>query len=507
LTDAPISGVLSDEQVGQRVIFGGAQRAIGFVVANLLTIGAAVVLLRFLGVGDFGRYGTVLALVGVVQGISDAGLTATGSRELALAGSPHERREILAHVLGLRVALTGAGVVLAVGFALVAGYDDEMVAGTALAGVGVFLTSIQSAMLLPLSVELRNGMIAVNDVLRQLVLFVAFIALALADAGLAAFLGAQILVGVVTLLATPVLLTRSQLVRPRWTIARIRALAATALPVAVATVLGVLYLRMLVVLMSLLSDSAQEIGYFVTSTRILEVVGGLPFLVMAVVLPVVSVAARDDRERLVYMTSRITEVMALGGTLVALVVWALARPIVLTLAGPEYGPAVPVLQIQCFAAVTIFLAAAWQPTLFGMGRIKSLAVAIALGMVTVVVSGLVLIPPFEATGAAVAAVVGEAAMATVIYVSLRRAGSEPWVRFTVLSRVAAAAAMAVGVGLVLPAADGVRAMAVAIAFSGAAWMLRTIPSELRDAAGSAATRLRTGWRDSRATRTGGRGSS
>lgn len=77
--------VLSDEQVGTRVIHGGAQRAAGFVIASLLTAASALVLLRYLGVDRFGRYGTVLALVGVVYGISEMGLTVTGTRELSLA--------------------------------------------------------------------------------------------------------------------------------------------------------------------------------------------------------------------------------------------------------------------------------------------------------------------------------------------------------------------------------------------------------------------------------------
>ena len=59
------------------------QRATGFVAVNLLTAIGAVVLLRYLGVEDFGRYGTVLALLSIVYGISDAGLTMTASRELA----------------------------------------------------------------------------------------------------------------------------------------------------------------------------------------------------------------------------------------------------------------------------------------------------------------------------------------------------------------------------------------------------------------------------------------
>src|SRR4051812_32236301 len=123
----PRTGVLADEHVGRRVVHGGAQRALGFVLANLLTVAGAVVLLRYLGVSEFGRYGTVMALLAVVQGVSDAGLTVTGTRQLAFVDDEARRREILAHVLGLRIVLSAVGVAFAIAFAAVAGYDSELV--------------------------------------------------------------------------------------------------------------------------------------------------------------------------------------------------------------------------------------------------------------------------------------------------------------------------------------------------------------------------------------------
>jgi O-antigen/teichoic acid export membrane protein len=452
------------------------------VVANLATILGAVVLLRYLGVEDFGRYGTVLALVGIVQGISDAGLTATGTRELALCDTEEERRDVLAHVLGLRVALTAVGVAAAVGFAGLAGYSGDLVVGTLLAGAGVFLTSFQTAMVLPLSVDLRNGAIALLEVARQVVLVTTFAVLAAAGAGLLAFFAAQIPVGIVLLAVTPILLAARDTVRPRWTAARIRALATIGLPVAVATVLGVLYLRLLVVLMSLVSDQEDEIGYFVTSTRVFEVVGGLPFLLSAVVLPVLTAVAREDAERLVFMTGRITQVMVLAGILVALILWTLAEPLVVLLGGDQYEPAAPVLQIQCFAAITIFVIAGWQPALFGMGRLRSSAVAMAIGVAAVLAAGLALIPPLGAEGAAIAAVIGDVILCGAVYVALRRAGPGPWLPVGGIARVAAAAAVAVGVGLIPGVPDVVRAVAVVAAFVTAALLLRAVPDELLDAA-------------------------
>jgi O-antigen/teichoic acid export membrane protein len=475
------ASLLSDEHVGRRVIFGSAQRGVGFLVSSLLTAGTAVILLRYLGPASLGRYGTVMALVGVIYGISELGLTATGTRELALCQTADERRDVLAHILGLRLVVTGLGVIIAVAFAALAGYGRALVIGTFLAGFGVLLQSVQAAMLMPLSIQLRNGAIAANQVLMQAALLVGFAVLAAAGAGLVPFFAVQILVGVAMLAVVPALLSRELLVVPRLTLARITALGRVAIPVAVATVLGVLYIRLLVIMMSVLSSRPAQIGYFVTSTRVLELLGGLPFLVVSIVLPVVTVAARDDHERLVYMTSRVAQVMVLGGVLVALVLWTLSGSIVTLLGGPQYAPAGPVLEIQGFAAVTIFLTAAWQPALMGMHRLRLLVAAITAGVLGVLVAGIVLIPPFQAIGAAVAAVIGEVIFCAATYLAIRRAGPGEWLPVNAVLRIAAATAAAVGVGLIPGVPTIPRAAAVVGVFCVAAVVLRTVPSEIGDA--------------------------
>jgi len=473
------SSALSGPDVGRRVVRGGAVRVVGFAASNLFAAAGAVVALRYLGVEEFGRYGTVMALVAIVQGITEAGLSVTGTREVSLAGSAEDRRGLLAHVVGLRIVFTGAGVLGAVGFGLLVGYDSTLVLGTLIAGVGVFLISVQAAMLIPLSVDLRNGTLTLNEVLRQGLLVIGFVVLAIVGAQLLAFFALQIAAGVVLLAITPWLIERRDLVRPRWTVEPLKRLAVIGLPVALASVLMAVYFRVLVVIMSLLSDERQ-IGLFVTSTRIFELAAALPLILSTIVLPVMTVAARDNPVRLRYVIQETTQLFALAGVLIAIVVALAAEPILRILGGEEYVAAAPLLRIQSIALLTLFVSAAWSSALIGMHKQGSVAAATGVGLVVAIVGGLALVPSFEANGAAWAAAIADLFVVSVAYVVLRRAGPGRELRLVFVPRLVLAAAASLAIVLVPGVPPLVDAVVAAAVFAGAAFALKIVPAGLSE---------------------------
>jgi O-antigen/teichoic acid export membrane protein len=472
--------VLSGPDIAGRVVRGGAVRAVGFGVVNLLGVVSSVVLLRHLGVAAFGRYGTVIALVAIASGLADAGLNMTGSRELALLPRGPQRRQLLGALLGARLLLLSGAAVAAVAFAAVAGYDSEMIAGTALAGVGAALIGAQSTLTLPLAVELRNGLVTLSEILKQVVLVVGIVALAAAGAVLTAFFAVQIVVGVGALLAVPFLVARSDLAWPSVSRDGLRRLAIVALPVALASIVTAFYVRILIVLASLLT-SDYETGLFVTSARIMEMLGGIALLVVAVILPVATVAARDDRGRLRYVLAHTTKMALLGGGLLALTVIVAARPIVVLLGGEEFGPAASVLRLQAPVALTIFLVYSWTTFLIADGHRRELVRCMLIGLAVLFVTGVPLIAQMDAEGAALAAVAADLVLTAVVLQAVRRVGDgRVGVEADYLARYAAALAAgggaALGVLAVAPAA--VAAVAAAAAFTGVAFALRLVPSEL-----------------------------
>ncbi|MBA3348663.1 MAG: polysaccharide biosynthesis C-terminal domain-containing protein [Actinobacteria bacterium] len=466
--------VLRTGEAGGKVIRGGVLRGGGYAAGVLLGAATSVLLLRHLGVEDFGRYGIVIALIGIVSAVTDAGLTAVGSRELAILPAA-ERPALMRNLVGLRIGLTAAGVVAAIGFAALVGYPGVVVAGTALAGFGILLLNTQSTLMMPLSIELRMGAITLIETLRHGLTLVGVAVLVLGGAALLPFFGVQIVVGGIVLLLTPLLVARVAEMRPALDRATARALLRESLPLAAALAMNVIYLRLVVILVSLGTDEV-ETGLFATSFRIFEILLGVPTLVLAVALPLLAVAGAEDRPRLRYALQRLTETAVAVSLLLVLVTVLLAEPAI-RLLFPEFVDAAPILQIQAFALLGVFVSQTWTLGLVALRRQRDVAIANGITLVAVIVLGVVLVGRYEGIGGAVAAVATETLLALLLFAFLARAGRDvvPNLRFLPRPLLAGAAAALV---TLLPIGPWVAAPLAAAVFVAVAFAVGAVPGEV-----------------------------
>jgi O-antigen/teichoic acid export membrane protein len=471
--------VLASSEAGGKVIRGSALRAGANLAGLVLGLLTATLLLRHLGVEDSGRYVTVLSLVGIAVSVVDTGLNVTASSELARR-EIGARRPLFANILGQRLLVAAVAMVFLVAFALLAGYPAEMVSGTVLAGAGVLLVAVANAVLVPLTVELRNGGLAFVEVLRQVVTLTGVALLVALGAALTPFFAVQVAVGLLVVAFVPFLVGRRGLAWPRFDRGEQRALLAMALPVAAALALGQIYFRLVIVLMSLIS-SAEQTGYFGGSLRAMEALIVIPVLVAGVALPLMTAAARDDLPRLRYAIEGLSEGAVIAGVLVALVAFRAAEPVMSLLGGADFEPAGDVLRIQVLALLFIALYQIWTVALIALGEQRQLILANALGLLGVASFAAILVPPLGAEGGALATVLADAVLAALIYWRLHRSTGRVTVRLAFLGRVAVAAAVAL-VPLFVPGLpDLVAAAASAAMFALVGWGVGMFPRELRDA--------------------------
>jgi O-antigen/teichoic acid export membrane protein len=475
--DPPVGDVLDTPEAGRLVVRGGALRVGGFVAGLSASLIGAALVTRHLGPADYGRYQTVVALVTIVQAVTDLGMSTLGLREYSQRTGA-DRDRFMRVLLGMRLALTSAGTVVAMLAADLLGYDSQMVIGAGLMGIGLIFVVIYGTLSIPLAAELRMGAVTGLDVGRQVGLAALFVGLVVLGSGVVGFLAATIPVHLALVVVTLALVRGRVPLWPSFDRAQWVALIRPTITFALATAVGSLYVYTALVLTSLVSTQEQT-GLFSASFRVYIIAASVPGILVTTAFPLLSRAARDDRARLSYATQKLFEgTAALGGA--ALITYVLgAAPIIAVVAGPDYDGAIPVLRIQGAALALTFVIATWGFTLLAMHRHRQMIRANLLALLVSASTVLLLARSHGAEGAAFGTLLGEMALACAYAWGI--AGGNPLMRprFRRVGRMVVAALLGL-LAWFLPVPDAIATIVGLGIYGAALLLLGALPMEIRE---------------------------
>ena len=466
--DAPSAGVTA--------IRGSALRSGGYAIGVLLSLLSAPLLIRHLGLRDFGAFATITALVMIVAGLSELGLTTLGVREWAQRDAA-ERDELMHDLLGARLAFALIGSAGAMVFAVAAGYGTARLVGTAVACVAIVIQGIQAALTVPLAGRLRQGRIAAADLVRQAVQTVCIVVLVIAGAGLVPLLAAAI-PGALVSLALTAAAARDGLVMPAFHPKHWSRLLRGTLPFVAAAAVNVVYFRMSLILTSLVG-SATVAGEYAIGFRVMEVLIAVPALLISALFPLLARAAVADPVRLRSTLERTWQTSLAVGGLVGVIVAAGAPIAVLVLSGHRPPDAVDSLRVLGVALGFSFVGVTGQFGLLAARAHRSILAINGSALVLNVVLTLLLVPAHHAVGAAIALAASEFALAASSSLLLHRSTGAPSLDVGVLMRVGLVVAVGAGaLALLAPVGDLVAAIVAPLLAVATALAVRAIPEEL-----------------------------
>ena len=448
----------------------------------MLGLVSAPILTRYLGVVNFGRLSLVTSLMAIVAAVTEGGLGALGTRELAVREGA-DRVALMRDLVGIRLGLTLVGIAAATVIAAASHYGPVLVAGTAVAGVALLVYVLQAILSLPLAVELRVGWITVIDLLRQASYLLVVVTLVVLGSGLVPLLGAAVPGGLVGLFVTMRLVRGRVPLRPAFDRSRWRSILRDTLPIAAAGAIYSVYFRVVMLLMAVLASDA-EVGYFALSFRITEVAILLPGMLIGTMLPLYSRAARDDQVRLAFAFRLTSEVAVVGGVGLTMLGVVGAPLAIAFLTGSGTGPAVEVVRIQSLALTAVFVNVVLGTTFVALRRNRTMMLTSSSALLVTVVGVLALAGAHGAQGGAVAAVIGEWTLLAVGVFALHRARPDLRVSLRTLPRalLAAGAGLAAAKLVHVPTVPNVGAVVIAAGvFAGLLLLTRAVPRELTDA--------------------------
>jgi O-antigen/teichoic acid export membrane protein len=471
--------VLGSTEAGGRFIRGSGIRVAAYGAGLAVGLAATPFVVRHLQPVGWGRFVTVTSLIFIVAALTEGGLANLGIREFSTADDA-ERRAYMQALLGLRIALTVVGGAAAVLFTVVAGYDEVLVEGTAVACVGLLLMNLQVTLAVPLTAGLRLGGVAAIDLLAQTVTAVAMITLVLLGASLLPFYAVSAVTGLTTLTLTTALVRRQLTLRPTFALDRWGHLLSESIVYAAATALGVVYFRIVVITVNPLSDATQS-GYFGLGFRILDLANAVPWLLVTSAFPILARAARDDAERLRYALQRLFEMGLIVGGWMSLGLIVGAPFAVAVVGGSQFDPSVDVLRILGSGVAATFLVATWGFALLSLKRYRELIVVNGLIVLFAIALCVTLIPAYGAHGAAIVTVTLEVSLASGYAFALMRHRPDLRPRLGQAPRITLALAIAFAVGLAVPWHPVVGVVLGSAALVAGLQLLGALPAELAQA--------------------------
>lgn len=475
--------------LSQRVAFNTVLLMAGRALVTVSGLVGIIVSTRYLGRAQFGEIVTATVFVTVFGALTDGGLWTVAAREIARR--PEEEDHILANVFTLGIGFSAAAIVLTlVTMALI--YSGAAHARTRL---GIEILTVGFIVSAP------GGVANVFTTVRQqavpwsagaAVASIAFliglgvtVAAHLGFAGIAASYAA---VGMVNLLVPFGFVAARWRMTVRFDIALWRNLLRWALVQGSLLTIGVIYLRIDTVLLSILATNS-EVAQYGLGYRVIDVLVLAPGFMMTTLFPQLVRADRHS-ERLRLLTQGAWSAIVLASVPVLVLTAGLAPEIVAVIGGAGYRSATPVLELLAVSVVLTFLNAVLFSALTALGEQAGLLRLLVGGLGLNVGLNCVLIPLLGARGTAITLIITEAVMLGTVRHLYARHGEVPRVHapFALAAAGGAAAAVValsrfvVDPGAALPIVMLILTGALSmLVFALLARLLHAVPPEVREA--------------------------
>lgn len=432
--------------------------------STLVQAGALVLVARTLGPSRYGLFAVVVTLTVMVSVIAEWGLPLIAARTIAVGR--RGRDDVLAAVLGVRLALAVLACATVVGLAFLVSDSGEIRLGALIASLSFLPQAWLGSVQIKAQLELRLERVA-------------WATLGAALSGAAWMLGVVALGGGVPALAVGLLLSAvaSAVVgvaltpggiplRPRGPWDLWRELLRDATPLAVSYLLVAVYLYVGLGLLARLS-TPEQVGLYDAAFRFMFLGVLLPSAVMSSIYAYAAAQAAADRARFALVGR---ELLSLTALLVPLPLIALSADpggLMTLLYGEAYVAGAEILRVLGAAVALAIVSGIVGPLIIALGQERATLRIGACAAVASISLNLMLIPALDGLGAAIATVTTELVVVVPALVLLVRRGS---VRLdgTQMAKVALAGGAAFAAALGVAAVAGV---IVAVAVGVAVYVL------------------------------------
>ncbi|MDO8412570.1 MAG: flippase [Gallionellaceae bacterium] len=388
--------------VMRNLMFGVAGEAIAGVL-NFLTL---ILVARALGAAEFGVLSYIMAFVGVFQLFADLGLTNTLVREIA------RERERVAEIMGALRPLAWASslfvfaLIAALGWSLSA--TTEIYQATLLLGLAVLATFHSFSYASVCRAFEEMGYNAAGNISHKILQILLVMLALFMHTGVVGVAAAMLAANLYQWLFFHIVVRKRYVPNLRWRVdvAYWRYLLLEAIPIGMAMVFRRANQQVGTLVLTALATSTS-VGLFNAAYKIVQMIDMIPFTLSLPFFPPIARLAKESPQRLFVLLERVWRVFMIIAAPIVVWLFIMAPRLVELMFGAEYAAASATLRILTFAVLFLFVTALYAYLFLALQRQRFYTISSGLCLLANVLLGVLLIPHYGHTGAAVAALAGE----------------------------------------------------------------------------------------------------
>jgi len=455
--------------VGDRIFQNTFTLIAGGGVALLLSGVASILLARYLGNEQLGKYGALYAYLSLYGWLATFGL------ESILAREASKHREQAGGILLTGVLISTCFSLAATAFALILaprfGYRGGLRLLLILAAMDQLILSPLRLPGIVFRVDLRQWYGVGIGLVRQGLWLVVLVLLAFLKASLTWVILGRLLCSAfevaLILIATHL---RGFLSRPwQFLPSQAKEYVSYGFPIAVSALAVGIYHRIdQVMLHNMAGDTI--LGGYVAAVNVTELFGLLPVALMGSLFPILSqFASRDDRfDHYLKLSYRSMMAVVFGA---CAIVSPLAAPIIRLLYGPKFSSAAPLLAVVIWSEVPVFFGVVISNGLIAKNLQRYLPFSTCVGAIVNIVLNIFMIPRWGALGAAWATNISYSLAAILLFLAFPPTRPMAWVGVRISIRPFLLALPIALVFLGSPLPVFVKLPVIAVGYGLGAWMM------------------------------------
>ena len=366
---------------------------------------------RKLGDEDFGKLSFAYSFAGICFIVADFGLSTILIRNVSR--QKELTREYVGNILVLKVLLSLICVSVIGIFILFTDYPADVITLLVAFGGVMFFKALIDFFCAVLNAHERMDIEALLKGTNHILLFLSGIVVLVVGFGLFGLANMFLVVySISSIIGFYIVYMCIEKIRPCFNLRFWKYILRESFPLALTVIFTVIYFKIDVVMLSLIRGDNSEIGWYSAATRLIELAGVLPALIVSALFPIISSLYKASIESLenVFKTSfRYLLMIALPITVGTLL---LSDRLIYIVYGKEYFKTIPALKILAISLIFIFVNYILMNILVAVDRQMTNAIMAGTCVFVNIVLNMCLIPHYGYLGAGTATVITEIVLFT-----------------------------------------------------------------------------------------------